>query len=115
MKKIEEIIELYVKGTKTGDVDLLKSIFHKHAIMSGDLGINKIVVGSPEIFFNDIKGEVSDEAYNYEIVNISKHQEIATASLKEYNLKGNDFVNIFQFQKINSEWKIISKLFTSLN
>lgn len=113
MEEIRKVIELYVEGTRKGDVDLLRSVFHEKAIMSGDLGEIKMVLDSPEHFFRDIDGQVASEAYSYEIYAIAQCADIASARLKENNLKGQNFMNLFQLQKINGEWKIISKLFTS--
>lgn len=113
-KEIQSLIEKYVEGTRTGNVNMLKTVFHSNAVMSGDLGPNKLVSDSPNLFFNDIEGYVAPESYDYLIENIKVEGEIASAELKEFNLKGHNFVNCFQLQKIDNQWKIVSKLFTSL-
>lgn len=113
MKEIKKVIELYVEGTRTGNVKLLKCLFHEEAIMSGDLGENKLVVATPNIFFEDINGQIAESCYRYKIYGISRCGEIASAKLKEFGLKGHDFLNMFQLQRIDGEWKIISKLFTT--
>lgn len=113
-KEIKIIIEKYVQGTCTGNVNILKSVFQTNAVMSGDLGSSKLVLASPNLFFEDIAGYEAPESYNYSIENIRVEGDIATVELKEFNLKDRNFVNYFQLQKIDNQWKIISKLFTSL-
>lgn len=114
MKEIREIMEQYVQGTKEGDINLLASLFHPRAIMSGDLGANKLVVASPEIFFKDIEGEKADDSYTFSIGDIKVNGAIASAVLEEEGLKGASFENHFQLQKIDGRWLIISKLFTTV-
>ncbi len=114
MVEIKEVIEKYVEGTCSGDVDILKSVFHSKAVMSGDLGEIKLEIESPEIFFNDIKGKIASSDYAWNIEKLECFGEIAFASLREDNLHGHSFINQFQLQKIAGEWKIISKLFTTL-
>jgi len=113
MEDIKKVVELYVEATRTGNTKLLRCLFHKDAVMSGDLGDHKMVLTSPEHFFNDIEGEKADDTYRYQIYGLVQCGDIATARLKEYGLKGSDFLNLFQLQKIDHEWKIISKLFTT--
>jgi mRNA degradation ribonuclease J1/J2 len=113
MEAIKKVVELYVEATRTGNVKLLRCLFHENAIMSGNLGEMQMVIDSPEHFFNDIEGKVASDAYRYEIYGLLKCGEIGTARLREYNLMGQDFVNLFQLQRVQGEWKIISKLFTS--
>lgn len=114
MKTIQDTIENYIQGTKTGDVKTLESVFEKNAVMSGDLGDKKLVLQSPEIFFDDINGKMVNAEYTYSIESIHAYGEIATATIKECNLNNTDFINIFQLQMISGEWQIISKLFTTI-
>lgn len=110
---IKSIIDLYIKGSRTGDSSLLKSLFAENAIMSGDLPDVKLEISSPNSFFETIDGKIADESYECEITDINVVEDIAWATLKEYNLLGLNFINNFQFQRSENEWKIISKLFTS--
>lgn len=114
MKDVKSTIQRYVNGTKEGNIAILSSVFHPRAIMSGDLGPNKLVLSSPEIFFNDIEGEKADEQYDYTIESITVKGAIASVVLSEKGLKGAAFENHFQLQKIDGRWLIISKLFTTV-
>lgn len=114
MKTVKETIEQYVQGTRTGDVSLLKDVFHSDAIMSGNLFDIQMIVDTPNKFFSDIEGETALDAYKYEIKTCYEVGKIANVQLLEYNLKGADFENWFQLQEVDGKWLIISKLFTTL-
>lgn len=114
MNEINELMEQYIRGTCTGDVALLRGLFHEKAVMSGDLGPNKLVLASPEIFFSDIDGYRADSNYSHKITMIDVAGETASVTLQEYNLKDCNFKNFFQLQLTDGKWKIISKLFTTL-
>lgn len=114
METVKKVIQTYIQGTKTGDTKLLKSVFHEKAILSGDLGPQKLVGESPEIFFRDIEGYKAPETYQAVIGEITITGEIASATIEERGLKNANFVNVFHLQQIDGEWKIISKLFTTL-
>jgi hypothetical protein len=109
---IIEVIENYILATKSGDVELLKKVFSEKAMMSGDLPHIKLIVESPEHFFNDIKGKQVSKEYKSEICDVSVYGEIAIGLLKEYNLHGLNFVNHYHLQKIEGDWKIVNKLFS---
>lgn len=113
VEKIKEVIEIYAKGSREGDVDLLKTVFAKNAIMSGNLKTVQLVASSPEIFFNDINGKKSVD-YTHRISGISKSDNVAIASLEEKGLGGKSFVNHFHLIKIDGQWKIVSKLFEEI-
>lgn len=110
---VRKKIELYIEGTKTGDVNKLKQVFYDNAIMSGYLMNNQMICSTPEPFFNDIQGKMASLEYDAQIINIDITNEIASAVLVETGLHGIDFVNYFHLQKIDNEWRIVSKLFTS--
>ncbi|MCH4886058.1 nuclear transport factor 2 family protein [Acidaminobacter sp. JC074] len=114
MRTINETIEMYVEGTRTGDVNLLRKVFHEKAVMSGELFGMKMIVDSPEHFFKDIAGEKAASNYEYGYEILKEVKDIAVVELNERNLKSANFSNLFQLQKIEDDWYITSKLFTSL-
>lgn len=113
IKLVRKAMELYIEGTKTGDVDKLKKVFYSEAIMSGNLMGNQLICGTPEPFYNDIKGKIAPPEYDAQITSIDITDEIARATLVEIGLLGINFVNYFHLQKIDGQWRIVSKLFTS--
>lgn len=120
MNKIEEInslkktIEIYIEGTKTGNIEKLKEVFYSDAIMSGYLFDNPMICGTTQPFYNDIEGKNASSEYNPQITNVDITNKVACATLIEMDLHGANFVNYFHLQKIKGEWKIVSKLFTSI-
>ena len=110
--KVRDIINTYIKGTKEGNINLLRGIFSEKAVMSGNLPDVKLEAESPELFFHDIEGKKVSNLYKSTTGEIQVFGEIATASLKESELHGLNFINHFHLIKTSGEWKIISKLFT---
>ncbi len=115
IESVRKIMNLYIEGTKTGDVEKLKKVFHSEAIMSGNLMDKQMVCGTPQTFYNDIDGKIAPPEYDAQIVNIDITGEIASSTLVETGLLGIDFVNYYHLQRIDGQWKIVSKLFTSIS
>lgn len=105
------VVEAYVEGTRTRDIDLLKSIFHADAVMTGWLGPD-LLLGGPEPFFGALEANEVGDDYSAEIVSLSVTDKIATAELAETNLFGMSFTNLFHIAQIgDGSWQIASKLF----
>lgn len=109
---VKKVIEKYIEGTKTGNVEMLRGVFHSNAIMSGDLFGKQLVIGSPKLFFKDVEGEVASSDYKAEIATIDVVGQTASVNLIERNLKGANFSNWFHLQNVEGQWLIISKLFS---
>lgn len=119
MKAIRIIIDKYIAGTYEGDIDKLRDVFDKKAVMNGYLGSN-IVIGTPELFIKDIASSVSMKEnctqYNAEIESMRIDGNIATVCLTETGFRGDGtMVNQFHLIKREGKWRIISKLFTTIN
>jgi|GEM_PF-452053 len=122
---IEEIANLrmiindYIEGSATANVDLLESIFHSNALMSGyfpnpDTGLMEANISSPQPFFNMLASAPStpgDGNYRAEITHLAIQGSTAVATLVENNLFGVNFIDNFQLLKDNGRWQIIAKLF----
>ncbi|WDV44565.1 nuclear transport factor 2 family protein [Clostridiaceae bacterium M8S5] len=115
VEAIYKVMQLYIEGTKTGNSKLLRSLFHEKAIMSGNLVGNKLVGDSPEMFFNDVDGKTAEKEYTARVINVDEQGVVGCATLIETNLMGKDFVNFYHLQNIEGTWKIVSKLFTSVD
>ncbi|MDR2655402.1 MAG: nuclear transport factor 2 family protein [Oscillospiraceae bacterium] len=117
-EQVRQVMESYVRGTYTGDAELLKRCFHPKAAMSGYLG-NQLIIATPEPFFQDIAGSPSMETagYNYqgEIKSLQVTGEIALAVLYETEFRGSvTMESHFQLIRENGVWMIISKNFTTI-
>jgi len=107
----KSVVEAYIKGTATRDIDLLKTAFHASAIMTGWLGPD-LVHGGPEPFYGALEANEVGDDYSAEITAIQVDDKIATASITERNLLGMSFDNHFQIVQLDDgTWRISAKLF----
>ncbi len=105
------VVEAYVQGTRTRDVDLLKAIFHDDAKMTGWLGPD-FLNGGPEPFYGALQANEIAADYGAEILSVNETDKIATAELSETNLLGMSFSNDFHMVQLDDgSWRITSKLF----
>lgn len=116
--EVRETVAKYIKASATADVALMKSIFHKDAIMMGALGDN-YMEGTPEPFFKMLEdGEPlsksdsdSESGYHAEIVDIQVFGKAAIATISEEGFYGMGFVDSFHLLKKEQGWLITSKIF----
>ena len=115
---VKEVVQNYIEGTYEADIKKLEHVFHKKAVMNGYLG-QELVLATPEAFIEDIKSAPSmasqKDPYKAEIEFVQLNGEIATVILSEKGFRGEGaLVDHFHLVKENGEWKIISKLFTTV-
>ncbi len=115
---VRHVLQQYIDASFTADVPSLKSVFHPDALMAGYLeGV--LDVGSPEPFYVDLEENPSSqetgEPYRAEIVFIVVAGPIASAAVAEDDLMGFSFVNHFHLLKIDGKWRIVSKIYTSID
>lgn len=110
-REIRAVIDKYVAGSRDGDADLLRSIFHPSAVMVGYLG-GRLMAGSPEAFFQHVKAQgPAGPGYRAEIVDVEVDGRTAGATLVETGFAGLDFVDRFHLVEEGGTWRITSKLF----
>jgi len=117
-KAVQNVMQQYIDGVYQGNVEKLRGFFHENAVMNGYLG-EQMLIGGPEPFFEDIgKNPSMSEAgapYNAEITSIEITGDTASVTLKETGFAGTlNFINYFHLMKVQDEWKIMSKTFTSV-
>ena len=117
-KEIEMLLQKYFKAVEEADIAILKTIFHEKASMYGYLG-KDYVLGTPEIFYSDLSSKPSMKEPNTDckmvIGNINVTGNIATACIYVDNFFDSFRVNdYFHLLKINNEWKIVCKTFTTI-
>ncbi len=108
----------YVDAVFHADVEVLQSLFHPQASMTGYLE-DKLLVGTPEPFLADIRGHPpmadSGAPFRGDISDIQVVGRAASAKLAEVGFFGTmSFVNFFHLVNIEGDWKIVSKTFASL-
>lgn len=117
--EVEAVLNNYMEGTYKADVELLKSVFHPDAIMTGYMG-DQLMIGDPTPFLEDIGGNPSMESqgteYKGEITKLLVNGNIADAVIYETGFYGDGTLeNHFHLLKDeNGGWKIISKCFTTV-
>lgn len=115
---IKNLLNEYFDAVYKADVEKLKSIFHKDASMNGFLG-DDMVIGTPDIFYQDLQSKPSMEESNIDCSSVVKHIEVndkvAQATLYVDNFFGvATVIDQFHLIKCDDEWKIICKTFTTL-
>jgi len=115
---VRGVIQKYIDGTYNADIPMLESVFHKNAVMNGYLGPN-LVLADPAPFLEDMASAPSmkskNDPYKAEIKSIQIEGDVASVALYETGFRGDAaLVDFFHLLKTDGEWKIISKLFTTL-
>lgn len=114
---IKNVIEqLYFKGVYEGNTELLKEIFHKDALLFGDIkGVPyyKTATQYIEGVGSRVSPEKSGKDFKPTIISIDVINTIATVKL---NVKMYDFnyYNFITFHKIDGKWLIVNKTLTDV-
>ncbi|MEO1771014.1 nuclear transport factor 2 family protein [Candidatus Enterococcus ferrettii] len=116
MNTVDKVVNAYIKGTFTGDTELLQSVFHEKARMTGYLG-DQLLIGDPQPFIEDIGSQASMESngdpYEAEVVSKVIVGNIADVTIRESGFRGSlKLEDHFHLIDDGTRWWIISKLFT---
>ena len=109
--------DYYFKGIYTGDVELLKQIYHPGTLLFGDVKGQPYAKTLPE-YLNGVANRQSPEdsgtPFKGEIVTIKVVQSIAMVELKVkmYDFNYTDFLS---FHKIDGKWLIVNKMMSDVN
>ena len=110
----KQIIEALVEACRSGDVELLQSVFSDNALMTGYFG-GEFYTGSPELFYDEVRDNPSPAStgaeYIGEITSIEEYGDIANVTLQETGILGANFTNLFQLVRKDGAWLIYSKLY----
>ena len=112
-----EVVQKYIDGTYQSDVSALRECFHSKAVMNGYLN-DQLLLGDPEPFFQEIENNPSmaegGAPYQGEIASVDVTGNVASVTVKETGFAGTmSFTDYFHLIKVNAEWKIFSKTFTT--
>lgn len=105
------VVQGYVEGLKTGNVEQLKKMFHKDAVMYGHLqeGLSE---GSIENLYTYV--EKFGSAPNIKTHLAVLHKTPTTAIVRvelESDAADEDFTDYHSLIKVDGEWKVVAKLF----
>jgi len=118
MKTIKEVIEAYLDGAYKGDTKLLSQAFAEDAILKGFINgeyLNIPIADFIKGFETEPSMKSKNVNFNGEIVEINENGSIASVTVKETNYAGElNFIDYFHLGKIDGEWKIMFKTFTTI-
>jgi hypothetical protein len=104
-------MEGYIHGLKTGNVEELKKTFHQDAIMYGHLG-DDLSQGSIENLYAYVEEFGSAPNIKTNLTVLHKTPTIAIVRIEmEHDAADEDFTDYHSLIKINSQWKVVAKLF----
>ena len=107
---IAEVIQTYLKGANTGRSDDMKPAFHTEATVFGYVGDN-MLAGPIQLLFDwhDENGAATE--LHARIASIDLHATVATVRLELDNWTGHRFTDLFTLLNVDSEWKVMNKVF----
>ncbi|MBV7379671.1 nuclear transport factor 2 family protein [Maritimibacter dapengensis] len=106
------VMESYIQGTREGDAELLRRVFHPEAMVAGWFG-GDLLLRRPDGFIARAASTESGPNYKATIGSISVIGRTATATIYEDGLwDDRSFVNLFQLiRDAGNHWVITAKLF----
>ena len=105
------VVQGYVEGLKTGDVEQLKKTFHKDAIMYGHLpeGLSQ---GSVENLYTYVEKFGAAAKIKTHLTVLHKTPTTAIVRVEmERDAADEDFTDYHSLIKVDGEWKVVAKLF----
>jgi len=116
IKEIENVIINYFEGIFKGDVTKLKTCFHKNVSIYGDIkGIEYLK--SLKEYLDGVENRQSpkelNESFQMKIIGVDIMGKIAMAKLYVPML-GYNYYDYLSLAKIQSNWKIVNKIFTHI-
>jgi len=111
-QKIAAVVDQYTKGCETGDGSYLKAAFHPDARMYGALGPDRHdipVLGGMDAAV----AEQPTGGHDAQILSIDVEGDAACVKLAESGFWGLDFIDYFILSRVNGNWQIVGKAFTS--
>ena len=111
LRQIEALMKTYIEGGRSGNVDLLRPIFHDLATICGYVGPD-LFAGPIEMFYDwhaengPAAGLVAGE------LRIDLEGTTASVRIELDNWTGHRFTDFFTLVRIDGRWQIMSKVFT---
>ncbi|WP_226002255.1 nuclear transport factor 2 family protein [Paenibacillus sp. BJ-4] len=114
LEDYEEIVNVlngYIEGNISGKSELMKSSFHKDAIMYGYTKDGNLSEGSIQNLYEvvDQSGPAQNLQFRIDILDVA--DTIAMARVILENAHGATYTDYHQLLKVDGEWKVIAKLF----
>lgn len=107
---IGKVIQQYIDGARSGQANDMRPAFHKDATIFGYVGEDLFAGPIERLFFWSEENGPATEL-THRIANIDVAGTVATVRLELDNWTGYRFTDLFTLLKVDSEWKIMNKVF----
>ncbi|MEC0180807.1 nuclear transport factor 2 family protein [Paenibacillus peoriae] len=113
LKDYEAIVNAmngYIEGNIVGKGEVMKSTFHKDAIMYGYTNDGKLSEGSIQNLYDliDTLGPAKDLQYRIDVLDVAVTVAVVRVILESPEVEYADYHTLL---KVDGEWKVISKVF----
>ncbi|WCM60726.1 nuclear transport factor 2 family protein [Paenibacillus polymyxa] len=111
---IENVMNKYVEGVKSGSSEIMKNSFHKGATMYGYLEGAGLLEGSINNLYSfvDQSGPADKLLARIDITEVIG--TVASVRVELEGMHGANVVDLHQLLKVDGQWKIIGKVFHQL-
>lgn len=112
---VENVARKFVEAVHEGNSEIVRPYFYEKACFFGQLNEQTYQSGSIQEFYDTIDkfGAVGDD-YTARVDVISLEKTIATVRVIEDNWHGYKFTDFLVMNKINGVWKIVAKVYDTL-
>ncbi len=109
-RQIEAVMQTYIEGGRSGNIDILRPIFHELATICGYVGPD-LFAGPIDMFYDwhSENGPAADLVDGD--IRIDVEGSAASARVELDNWTGHRFTDFFTLVKIDGHWQIMSKVF----
>ena len=107
---INNVIQHYIDSARSGNNNVMKSVFHPDAMIFGHAG-PVLFAGPIQQFFNWHEENGPAAELQARIASIDLNNTVATVRLELENWTGNRFTDLFSLFKSNGVWQITNKVF----
>lgn len=113
---VENLARKFIEAVKNGDSNIIKPYFYDKACFFGQLNEEEYQSGSIQLFYEtvDKMGACADD-YVARVDVVALEKTIAVVRVIEDNWHGYKFTDLLIMNKINGEWKIVSKVYDTLS
>lgn len=113
---VENLARKFIEAVKKGESSIIKPYFYEKAVFFGQLNEQEYQSGPIQAFYDTIDnyGPAGDN-YVARVDVVSLEKTIAMVRVIEDNWHGYKFTDFLVMNKINGEWKIVSKVYDTLS
>jgi hypothetical protein len=112
---VRAAVQKYVDGCAAADPERVRDAFDEHAVMWGYPGPDYVTMSGADFAAGVVAtAQPAGPGYSSEIHSIEVVGDVASAVLDEKGFLGADFRNFFGLIRRGGEWRITSKVFTTV-